>query len=70
VRFIGRLSYSLYIWQQMFLGGKEHLPLPLALPCVLGAAIVSYRFIERPAIAFGQRLIASPRPPPALSSSV
>lgn len=60
---VGRLSYSLYLWQQLFLvwDGKQapalaplqHLPWNwLAL---LACAVLSYRFIEQPMIALGQR---------------
>jgi peptidoglycan/LPS O-acetylase OafA/YrhL len=59
LRYIGRLSYSLYIWQQIFLGGTGSvLPVPLAVCAALACAYLSYRFIERPAIAYGRRLIS------------
>jgi peptidoglycan/LPS O-acetylase OafA/YrhL len=59
LRFIGKLSYSLYIWQQMFLGGPgSRLSLPLALIAIAGCAYISYRFIEQPSIRFGRQIIA------------
>jgi peptidoglycan/LPS O-acetylase OafA/YrhL len=71
---IGTVSYSLYVWQQVFLlhsGGD--LPLgrlsifPLNLVCVFVVAACSFYFIERPAIALGRWLYArkvyDPRPP-------
>jgi peptidoglycan/LPS O-acetylase OafA/YrhL len=58
---VGEISYSLYVWQQLFLlhPGKVF-PLarlstfPLNIVCVFAAASFSYYLIERPAIAFGR----------------
>jgi peptidoglycan/LPS O-acetylase OafA/YrhL len=68
---IGRISYSLYIWQELFLlqfwqnlfAFYKH-PLPLGvgamvivnLACTFAAAACSFYFIERPCIAFGRRI--------------
>jgi peptidoglycan/LPS O-acetylase OafA/YrhL len=52
------LSYSLYIWQQLFTGGNE-LPMWIALPVILACAYLSYRFIEQPSIRYGKRFIHS-----------
>jgi peptidoglycan/LPS O-acetylase OafA/YrhL len=58
MRFIGHLSYSLYIWQQLFLGGPgPKLSLGLGLLGAFICAYASYRWIERPAIAAGRRFI-------------
>jgi peptidoglycan/LPS O-acetylase OafA/YrhL len=58
LRFVGKLSYSLYIWQQLFLDGPgRRLPLILALPAILACALFSYEVIERPCIRFGRRLL-------------
>jgi peptidoglycan/LPS O-acetylase OafA/YrhL len=60
MRFIGRISYSLYIWQQLFLGGSgPRLPMPFALAAILACALFSYAVIERPLIRFGRRLLRS-----------
>ncbi len=66
VRWVGRLSYSLYLWQQVFLVGAEAGPLPLGvsqtlplnIPIVFALSIVSYYGIERPMIKAGHRLAA------------
>lgn len=61
VRFMGRISYSLYLWQQLFLvpgwlpGG---LGFPLNVCLAFGAAVLSHYCVERPCIAFGRRLAA------------
>jgi peptidoglycan/LPS O-acetylase OafA/YrhL len=66
--FLGRISYSLYIWQQLFLGASNYsfLRTPLALPLKFGlalaAAVLSYRFIERPFIQYGRRLLSKESP--------
>jgi len=61
---IGRLSYSLYIWQQLFFGPQEgalqglrKFPLNLALTILLACA--SYFLIERPALRFKARNFAA-----------
>jgi len=60
---IGRLSYSLYLWQQLFLppfwrpldlGIIQQLPLNLT--AVFASASFSYYFVERPFIRLGRRL--------------
>lgn len=65
LRWIGRLSYSLYIWQTLFL---QHATTPdpawlralkdgpWALACVFACACVSHYLIETPARRLGQRL--------------
>ncbi len=55
---LGRMSYSLYIWQQLFLPPHtvfawQHAPWNLAALLVCAAA--SYYAVERPTIAFGRR---------------
>ncbi len=57
LRFVGELSYSLYIWQQLFLGGaKPLLPLPLAILAIFACAFASQRLIERPCMRLGRDL--------------
>jgi peptidoglycan/LPS O-acetylase OafA/YrhL len=68
LRFIGRLSYSLYIWQEILLTGyfapklrpfgALHQPL-LVWPAVFVAALLSYYLLERPAVRLGHRIAGS-----------
>ena len=60
LRFLGKVSYSLYLWQQLFLvvksppwGVARLFPLNLLLP--LGLSVLSYYAIETPALRFKQR---------------
>jgi peptidoglycan/LPS O-acetylase OafA/YrhL len=50
VTFIGRLSYSLYIWQQLFLsrGDFWFAKFPLNVILMFLAAYISYMLIEKP----------------------
>ena len=66
VRWVGRLSYSLYIWQQLWLLGewRETRPfplgvlqeLPLSLVATFACAALSYYLVEQPLIRVGQRV--------------
>jgi peptidoglycan/LPS O-acetylase OafA/YrhL len=70
VRWVGRLSYSLYLYQQLFLTldaePVDHPPLgawqmwPLNIVSVFAAATASYYLIERPAVALGRRWASRP----------
>jgi peptidoglycan/LPS O-acetylase OafA/YrhL len=56
--FIGTISYSLYLWQQIFLGrnvplAREMLPLAIVLPFL--AACASYFAVEKPLIRLRER---------------
>jgi peptidoglycan/LPS O-acetylase OafA/YrhL len=68
-KFVGRISYSLYLWQQMFFASVEHWqpvqhnnaltwlqhswPRYFILPAI---AIASYYWVEKPLIRLGHRL--------------
>jgi peptidoglycan/LPS O-acetylase OafA/YrhL len=62
---VGRLSYSIYLWQQLFLTYVEaSVPklswvqlFPVNLVLVLLVAWSSYNYIERPCILLGRRLL-------------
>jgi peptidoglycan/LPS O-acetylase OafA/YrhL len=52
--FIGRISYSLYLWQQLFLNRESTSPLcawPLNIALAFAAALASYYLIEQPVLA-------------------
>lgn len=63
LRWVGRISYSLYLWQQLFLIppsstrplGRLH-DFPLDWIAAFGCALASYHLVEQPAIALGNRL--------------
>lgn len=57
---MGRLSYSLYVWQQLFLPPRAvgmWQEAPWRLAAVFACAAASYYWVERPAIAFGRQLV-------------
>ena len=69
LRWIGRLSYSLYIWQQVFLGfGVVYRPFgifsrfPVNLASTVLVASASYYLLEKPMMRLGQKLSAGRRP--------
>lgn len=73
VRWVGRLSYSLYIWQQLFLVDDSKSKLfpslqrfPVSWIGAFVVASASFGLIEKPAIALGQRILA--RRSPGLAS--
>jgi peptidoglycan/LPS O-acetylase OafA/YrhL len=57
--FVGLISYSIYLWQQVFLNRHvTALPtsFPLNLVLAIGAAVLSYYLVERPALRLRQRI--------------
>ena len=62
VVFIGVLSYSFYLWQQIFLDRHSSAwvtEFPQNLVLSFGAALASYYLLEKPLMALRQRLAAS-----------
>jgi peptidoglycan/LPS O-acetylase OafA/YrhL len=72
VRFIGRISYSVYLWQMLFFTHAyasppaPHSPVLfyiqmswLRYPATLVASVVSYYVIEKPMVRLGHRLTKS-----------
>ena len=55
-RKLGLLSYSLYLWQQLFLGAAHPIVFPVNVLLVLLVAVFSYYGIERPFLAIGRRI--------------
>ena len=61
LRYVGAISYSLYLWQQLFLvtnapswGPLRKIPLSIILPVLI--AMASHHFIEKPLLAWKDRL--------------
>jgi peptidoglycan/LPS O-acetylase OafA/YrhL len=71
LRFVGRISYSLYLWQMMFFGFGYGVPVPnsrllfhvqtslLRYPVTFAASLFSYYLIEKPMVKLGHRLAKS-----------
>jgi peptidoglycan/LPS O-acetylase OafA/YrhL len=57
---LGTVSYSLYLWQQLFirLAQLRGVNLPLAVAGALGAATISYWLLERPLTTLRRKLRA------------
>jgi len=71
IRWFGRISYSVYIWQQVFLDPNMlHYPirmalmrLPLNVAAILACAVASYYLVERPMTELGRRISFRPGNP-------
>jgi peptidoglycan/LPS O-acetylase OafA/YrhL len=53
---IGLMSYSLYLWQEIFLADAHPVPFPLSLVGIAAAGAASYYWVEKPLQALGRRL--------------
>lgn len=65
LEWLGRISYSVYLWQQLVFGfapaadwKARLLALPLLLALILALAAVSYRWVELPMMMWGKRISA------------
>jgi peptidoglycan/LPS O-acetylase OafA/YrhL len=57
--FVGLLSYSLYLWQQLFLNRASAAPLasfPINIALASVVAVVSYFLVEQPALRLRRRI--------------
>lgn len=62
LQFLGMISYSLYLWQQLFTSSPAaYLDAPWLkfAPLMLVVAALSYYLVERPCIRLGKRIIAT-----------
>jgi len=61
---IGIISYSTYLWQQLFLNRSDYIPpklafvqsFPINMFFAFGCALLSYKFVEIPMINLGRKL--------------
>lgn len=67
--FVGRISYSLYLWQQLFfihrpdLSVLRHLQVaPWNILAAFACALASYHLVERPMLKLGHRFAPPPTP--------
>jgi peptidoglycan/LPS O-acetylase OafA/YrhL len=59
LQWVGRLSYSLYVWQMLFFTPTQDLPVqtfPMALIGTALCAVLSFYLVEQPATNYGRRL--------------
>ncbi len=73
LQFLGMISYSLYLWQQLFTSnpsGYHGAPWLKFAPLMLVVAVLSYYLVERPCIRLGKRIIATRHAGSASSISV
>lgn len=70
IMWLGALSYSLYLWQQPFVGHAQGMRFPVSIALAIGAAVISFYVIERPSLRIRQRFERGrepqPTPTPAL----
>lgn len=55
VVFLGRISYSLYLWQQLFFFDPDPGPLKITLPLAFGFACLSYYVVEQPMLRLREK---------------
>jgi peptidoglycan/LPS O-acetylase OafA/YrhL len=64
LKYLGRISYGIYIWQELFFTHHANVGYPLGIlentplryVATLAIAMISYHFLERPLIKLGHRL--------------
>jgi peptidoglycan/LPS O-acetylase OafA/YrhL len=68
VVWIGTISYSLYLWQQLFAFGN-HLPAWAKIAGIFATASLSYYLIEQPFLAIGRRFRRASPPAEGLAAA-
>ena len=58
LRWAGKYSFSIYLWQQPFYvaSRSNNMPLALALPLALACGLLSYHLVEQPARTYLNRV--------------
>ena len=67
MNYIGKISYSLYLWQEIFTADRAYLhklPIVLILVMIVGSACISYYFIEKPFLKLKHKFNFKPVPQP------
>ncbi len=71
LRFLGRISFSLYLWQQIFFNpflvpppGSLHATAPLCWLATFACATASYYLVETPLVRYGHTLAKRVERPP------
>lgn len=54
LRYVGKISFSLYLWQQLFTASPSISP-PFSALWLIPAAVLSYHLIEQPMVKLGRR---------------
>jgi peptidoglycan/LPS O-acetylase OafA/YrhL len=52
--YVGKISFSLYLWQQLFTASPSISP-PFSAFWLIPAAVLSYHLIEQPMVKLGRR---------------
>jgi peptidoglycan/LPS O-acetylase OafA/YrhL len=69
VRYVGVISYSLYLWHPLFCDGGPPLlcAFPQNLVCIFLTAVLSHTLVERPFLALKERLSSARQAPVAVA---
>jgi peptidoglycan/LPS O-acetylase OafA/YrhL len=68
VVWLGKISYSLYLWQQLFAYGERHRPWYFILVAI-GLASASYYFVEQPMLRSRERRARVQKPEAAYATA-
>ncbi len=73
IKYLGRISYSIYLWQQLFTGYFKDLPMALnlvLLACMVVGCAALFKYVETPLIRQGKKLSDSLRRQPGVGPSL